>query len=369
MVLPESWIAAVCLLVISVILFVLWPNLFKIAGPKWRFELFSLDFAVGAVLVAVLAAYTLGSRGSELDFSDSMLVAGRRSQAMAILAGAVFAFGNMLYFGTIALMGLSNGTLLTFSAFGCGVGLWQIAYGHYSFAIPAFLIFGTGALFTFLSAKATREAASARGAASKGGSSAASKAVPLSTKGTITAILAGFAFAAVWPVLALAQTEELPIGAYGGVLMGAIGIVIATFFLNFFFMSISLEGGQVSYASYLTGAAKNHAVGAASGAAWIAGALAVYAAKTGPASVTRFEAWIVPFAAALVAALTGVLFWQKIQIPASAKKKQVGGSRSVCGWFSSPAGRLLSAMKTLLAEPHHDHERGAAPSFKSVLSR
>ncbi len=318
----------------------LWPNLFKVAGPKWRFELFSLDFALGAILLALLAAYTLGSRGSELDFSDSMLVAGRRSQAMAIGAGAVFALGNMLYLGTIALMGLSNATLLTFSLFGCGVGLLQLASGHYVTAALAFLIFAAGALFTFLSAKETREAAAARGAAARGAVSAVTNTMPLSTKGAITGVLAGLFFALVWPVLGLAQTEELAIAAYGGVLMAAIGIAIATFLFNFFFLNISLEGGQISYSTYLTGSAKSHAVGVASGVVFAAGALALYTAKTGSATVTRLEGWIVPFAAALVAAITGVLFWQKIQIPAGAKRNKT----IAIGLFAAGSAALLVGM-------------------------
>jgi glucose uptake protein len=300
--------------------------LFKLAGPKWRFELFSIDFALGVTLLAVVAAYTLGSRGSELDFSDSMLVAGRRAQAMAIGAGAVFAFGNMLYLGTIALMGLSNGTLLTFSVFGCGVGLLQLSSKHFVSPAASFLIFASAGAFTFLSAKLTREAATARGAAATPGTNvrgpADSKAMTLSTKGSITAILAGLSFASVWPVLALAQTDDLAIGAYGGVLMAAIGILVATLFLNFFFMNISLEGGQVGYRNYLTGTWKQHSIGAASGVGWAAAALALYTAKTGSATVSVFDAWLVPFAAATVAAISGVVFWQKVRVPAAAGRNK-----------------------------------------------
>jgi glucose uptake protein len=322
LVLPESWTASLFLLILSVCLFVLWPNLFKIAGSKWRFELFSLDFALGAVLVAMIAAYTLGSRGSELDFSDSMLVAGRRAQAMAIAAGAIFATGNMLYLGTIALLGLSNGTLLTFGVFGCGVGLSQLTAKHYLTPATAFLCFAVAAGFAFLSAKAAREAATARGAAARGSSAAASKAMTLSTKGGITGLLAGLAFAAVTPVLATAQTDEMGIGAYGGVLMAGIGVVIATVFLNFFLMNISLEGGSVGYGNYLAGTVRNHALGAMSGAVWTAAALALYTAKTGAGKVTGFDAWLVPFSAAVLMVLTGVIFWQKIQLPAAAKRNK-----------------------------------------------
>jgi hypothetical protein len=200
------------------------------------------------------------------------------------------------------------------------VALLQLASAHSIFPGIAIPCFASAAGFTFLSAKATREAADARRGTNP--APAAYQTMPLSTKGAITAILAGLSFAAVWPVLSLAQTDELPIGAYGGVLMGAVGILGATLFLNFFFMNISLEGGQIGYRNYLTGTPKLHAIGTASGAAFAAAALALYTAKTGAAKVTGFESWMVPFAAAAVAAISGVVFWQKVQIPGVARKNK-----------------------------------------------
>ena len=45
-----------------------WINTFKATGNRWRFELFSIDFAVGALLISLLAAYTLGTLGADLEF-------------------------------------------------------------------------------------------------------------------------------------------------------------------------------------------------------------------------------------------------------------------------------------------------------------
>ena len=323
MLLPETATTASLLLVLSVLFLVLWPNLFKAAGAKWRFELFSIDFAIGVILVAIIAAYTLGTLGADLGFGDSMLVAGRRAEVMAVAAGAVFAFANMLYFGTIAMMGLSNGTLLTFSVFGCCVGLLHMGGGHVLTSFLSAVVFLAGAAATYLSAKSARGMSTAPTAATRpGGSKKSAPPMPLSMKGTITGILAGLTFAAVWPVLSSAQTEELGIGAYGGVLMAAIGVVVATFFLDFFFLNISLEGGRISYANYLDGTIRNHALGAASGAAFTAGALAIYTAKTGTVTVPVFEAWSIPFAAALIAVGTGVFFWQKLQLSPTAKRNK-----------------------------------------------
>ncbi len=340
MVLPETWSSALILLILSALCFTLWPNLFKIAGPKWRFELFSLDFALGAVVSALIAAYTFGTMGSDLGFSDSMLVAGRRSEFMAFAAGTIFAFGNMLFLGTIALMGLSNGTLLVFSVFGCVVGLLHLNPGHYLSPAAAFAILVSAAALAFASAKASREASvskTVKPATARSSVPGRPKAISANTKGTVAGILAGLAFAGVLPVLAQAQTEELGIGAYGGVLMATVGIIVATLLLNFFFLNISLEGGQIGYSDYLAGTGGNHLVGGLSGAMWTIGALLLYAAKTGTAGVTAFHAWTVPFAAALLTVITGVIFWQKIRLPGAAIRNKL--LASIC--FVAGIGVLL----------------------------
>ena len=297
MLLPGTWSAALSLLLLSIICFGLWPNIFKSAG-RWRFELFSIDFGLGAVLCALIAAYTLGTLGAELNFSDSMLVAGRRAEVMAVAAGVVFALGNLLYFATIALIGLTNGTLVTFSVFGCALGLLELPHRNYPTVGAGFLILAIAA-----------------------GLAAASVAVKKqSRKGSITGLLAGLAFAGVWPVLEQAEPETLGIGAYGGVLLAAVGVLLATVFLDFFFLNISLEGGNISFANYLSGTFKDHAKGIFSGFVCAAGALALYTACTGTAGVTRFHAWITPFAGGLGAVLCGLAFWQKAPQPPAAKR-------------------------------------------------
>ena len=101
MVLPTTWLSALFFLVLSFICLGSWANTFKASGSRWRFELFSIDFAVGALIFSLLAAYTLGTLGADLGFSDRMLVAGRTNQALGIAAGALFALGNMLLLAAV----------------------------------------------------------------------------------------------------------------------------------------------------------------------------------------------------------------------------------------------------------------------------
>src|SRR5580693_117297 len=119
MILPDSYSSALLLIILSMLCWGSWANTFKLTGKpagKWRFELFYYDYSVGVLLAAVTAAYTFGSMGSELSFSDNMLVAGKRNMAYAVAAGMVFNLANMLLVAAISVAGLAV-------AFPVGIGL------------------------------------------------------------------------------------------------------------------------------------------------------------------------------------------------------------------------------------------------------
>src|SRR5579875_3253920 len=113
MILPVTYVPVLILLIASLFCLGAWINTFKAAGAKWRFELFAIDFSIGGLLVVLIAAFTLGTLGSDLAFSDRMLVAGRTAQALAIIAGAVFNLGNMLLLAAVGLIGISTAFPLT----------------------------------------------------------------------------------------------------------------------------------------------------------------------------------------------------------------------------------------------------------------
>ncbi|MBV9405561.1 MAG: hypothetical protein JO211_09480, partial [Acidobacteriaceae bacterium] len=126
MILPTTYIAALLLLVLSSVCLGSWIHTFKLAGTRWRFELFYIDFAVGAILFSVIAAFTFGSLGSDLAFTDRMLVAGRGAQVFVIAAGAVFNLGNMLLVAAVSLIGIAG-------AFPFSVGLALIIASFFQF--------------------------------------------------------------------------------------------------------------------------------------------------------------------------------------------------------------------------------------------
>src|SRR5437016_10103019 len=115
MILPATYISALLLTVLSMICWGSWANTFKLAG-KWRFELFYYDYALGVLLAAIVAAYTFGSLGSDLSFSDNLLIASKRNMAYAVAGGTVFNLANMLLVAAISVAGLAV-------AFPVGIGL------------------------------------------------------------------------------------------------------------------------------------------------------------------------------------------------------------------------------------------------------
>ncbi len=261
-----------------------------------------MDFAFGAVVLALLAAFTVGTLGAELSFSDTMLVAGRRAQILAFLAGAVFALGNMLLLSTISLIGLSRAILLSSSLAAAVLTALSIKRANLMFTAPAVALF----LFS-MSLSMLAEAVPKMPARRPGVRPSSNKQLSESTKGIITGVVSGLALGVVLPVIRLAQTDELGIGPYGGVLMACLGLLATTPFLNFYFMNLAIEGGSLGVGSYLQGKAKQRILGFMAGCLWAAGALALYVVITAPKPLEIQPAltWGAPFAAVLLTVIAG----------------------------------------------------------------
>src|SRR5580700_9371338 len=115
MILPATYNSALLLIILSMICWGSWANTFKLSG-KWRFELFYYDYSLGVLLAAIMAAYTFGSMGADLSFSDNMIIALRRNMVYALGAGVVFNLANMLLVAAISVAGMAV-------AFPVGIGL------------------------------------------------------------------------------------------------------------------------------------------------------------------------------------------------------------------------------------------------------
>ena len=54
MILPGSYVFSLLILSLSLLCWGSWANSYKLTGGKWRFELYYIDFALGALLVSVV---------------------------------------------------------------------------------------------------------------------------------------------------------------------------------------------------------------------------------------------------------------------------------------------------------------------------
>src|SRR4029078_13436753 len=139
MIFPASQGAALALLAVCLICWGSWANTLKFAG-KWRFELYYYDFALGFALLAVAAAFTVGSmKSNELTFQDNFLITGYRNIAYIIAAGLIFNLGNMLLTATISLAGMTLAFTFAYAAALVIAHTWNLI-----FEVPGGLILSLG---------------------------------------------------------------------------------------------------------------------------------------------------------------------------------------------------------------------------------
>ncbi|HVP48860.1 MAG TPA: hypothetical protein VMT32_19840, partial [Bryobacteraceae bacterium] len=116
MILPQTYGAALSLIILTMLCWGSWANTFKLAG-KWRFELFYYDYSLGVLIASTIYALTFGNLGHDgLKFIDDLMHAGARETLFGLLGGVVFNLANMLLVAAISLAGLAV-------AFPVGIGL------------------------------------------------------------------------------------------------------------------------------------------------------------------------------------------------------------------------------------------------------
>ncbi len=325
MILPTSYVWGLILLLISFLCLGSWVITFKLTGTRWRFELFYLDFAVGALALAVIAAFTLGSLGSDLAFSDRMLVAGRTAQAILIVAGSVFNLGNMLLLAASSLLGVS-------AAFPLSVGLALIVGSCFNFR-PANVLPLTAGIILMLAAVIfdgtacrLRDLVLPKGPVPKPRTGAKPSRVQpkmkRTTKGLIVAVIGGIMLGVFYPVAANGLQGDFGLGPYAGVLMFSIGVLLSTVMFNFYFLNIAIEGEPLSFNAYFKGQPSQHFLGFAGGALCVGGILATSLGNSVPrqAGIQPALGFILPVASVLLAMFWGALVWKEFaSAPRNAK--------------------------------------------------
>jgi glucose uptake protein len=306
MILPTTYEAALLLLILSMVCWGSWANTFKLAR-RWRFELFYFDYAFGVLLLALAAAFTFGSMGDNLSFSDNLLITGKRHIALAFIAGGVFNLANMLLVAAISLTGLAV-------AFPVGIGLALVIGVIWNYLLrPAgdpYLLFGGAFLVVcaiVVDALAYRLHGQTTGAATK----------RFSTKGLIISLISGVLMGSFYPLVQMSMATEVGLGPYSVGVIFAAGVLLTTFVFNLYFINLPVEGEPVPISDYFHGSARNHLLGLLGGVIWCTGAVANFVAASaqtqGAVQVGPAVSYALGQGATMISVLWGLLVWKEFR--------------------------------------------------------
>ena len=209
MILPQTYTAALFLMILSLICWGSWAYTYKLAG-KWRFELYYFDFAFGLLLAAVILAYTVGNLGYDgFSFRDDLMHAGKRQWLLGFAGGAVFNLANMLLLGAISVAGMAV-------AFPVGIGLALIIGVLFNFILRpagnASLLFG-GCVLVLIAIIANAYAYALLGRIEHEDLAMRGKATstrrPTRVKGVVIALVAGVLMGCFFPLVEMGEEGDL----------------------------------------------------------------------------------------------------------------------------------------------------------------
>jgi glucose uptake protein len=309
MFLPETYRAALFLMILSMLCWGSWANTLKLC-PRFRFQLFYWDYVIGLAAGAILWGLTAGSMG-HTGFPFFKAIANTPLDAMvwAACGGVVFNVANLLLVAAIDVAGLAV-------AFPVGIGL-ALVVGSVSsyFFKPAgnpLLLFGGITLVTvaiILDAAAYRQ----RGTETKA----------TTTRGIVLSLIAGLLMGCWYPIATHDLATATGPGPYSIALFFAIGVLISTVPANLLLMARPLDGKPpVDGAEYWSASMGWHLAGILGGIIWCIGAVSNFVASVahldrpiGPA-----VSYSIGQGATMISACWGVFVWHEFAgAPRSAK--------------------------------------------------
>jgi glucose uptake protein len=304
MVLPTTYFSTLCILIFSMVCWGSWANALKLTGPRWRFELFYFDYSFGVLLASVLAAFTFGMIGGDMNFQDRILVAGHLKQAYAFLGGIIFNLANMLLVAAIDVAGLAV-------AFPIGIGLALIIGVVWNYFLdprgnPALLFLGLALVIAAI-------LVDARAHFARDAVTGTARRNRRAGRGIVISIISGILMGTFYPVVEKGMGGELGLGPYSAALLFSVGVFVSTFAFNIFFMNVPIRGDRVRFKNYFLGRPRWHFLGIAGGVVWAAGAISNFVAASAPPEVNVGPAISLAIGqcATLVSVLWGLLLWKE----------------------------------------------------------
>ncbi|MGQ9916078.1 MAG: AcrB/AcrD/AcrF family protein [Bryobacteraceae bacterium] len=336
---PTTYAATLLLMTVSMLCWGSWANTMKMAG-KWRFELYYFDYVLGVMLSATVAAFTFGSverllPGSDqvfFPFLDNLMITGKRQIALAAAGGVVFNLANLLLVAAISVAGLAV-------AFPVGIGLALIEGAVLNYIIhpaghPLLVFVGVGLVLLAIVMTSLAYAALSRQRSreqpegppplpSRHGHRPPKKPSPW--KGLGLSLAAGLLMGLFYPLVEMSKQGDLGLGPYAAAFCFAAGVLLSTPVFNLFFMNLPVEGDPVGFGDYLTGTARQHALGVLGGILWSVGTISNFVAASAPPSVNVGPAisYAMGQGATLVSTLWGLLLWKEFAGAGAAVKVRI----------------------------------------------
>jgi glucose uptake protein len=295
-----------------------WANTQKLAGARWRFELFYWDYVLGVLLAAVLFAFTLGSSGAAgRGFLADLRQAAPESLGWAFFGGVVFNAANLLLVAAIAIAGMSV-------AFPVGIGLALVL----------------GVLWNYLGDPSGNSLLLSAGVALVTAAivlaAVAYRKLPRHTtgggaKGLILSVVSGVLMSLFYLLvqcslakvstpgglldvtaanLARGSLEAGKLTAFTAIVIFSLGILASNFAFNTILMLKPFQGPPVPVSDYFRGTAGDHLWGVIGGAIWAVG-MTLNVAASGVASPA--VSYGLGQGATMVAAIWGVFIWREFR--------------------------------------------------------
>jgi glucose uptake protein len=311
MFLPETYQVTLALMILSMFCWGSWANTLKLC-PKFRFQLFYWDYAIGLFAGAVLMGLTAGSTGHSGSHFLAAIVETTPSRMLwAICGGIIFNIANLLLVAAIDVAGLAV-------AFPVGIGLALVVGAVSSYLVsPAanpLLLFGGVALVALAiivdAAAYRKREVTAKGTGSRADRSSVRRKTT-TTRGIVLSLAAGLLMGSFYPLVAHAMRGANSPGPYAVSFFFAIGVLISTIPANLLLMVKPLDGKpRVNGADYWRAPVGWHAAGIFGGAIWCVGAVSNFVAS-GAHLVGPAVSYSIGQGATMISACWGVFVWRE----------------------------------------------------------
>jgi glucose uptake protein len=294
---PETYVVALCFMVVSMLCWGSWANTVKLC-PGYRFQLFYWDYVIGLFAGVCLWGLTFGSFGtSGIPFVTDVAHAGGSSILWAIAGGVVFNVANLLLVAAIEIAGLAV-------AFPVGIGLALVVGAISSYVLSPsgnpLLLFG-GILLVVVAIVCDALAYRLREVQHRA----------MSRRGLVISLVAGLLMGSFYPLVSRAMGLPRAPGPYGTAFYFVVGVALCALPFNYLLMRKPLDTQPpVALSVYLKAPLRWHAWGIMGGAIWCTGAVFNFVASrahiVGPA-----VSYSIGQGATMISAAWGVFVWRE----------------------------------------------------------